>query len=170
MPWYAIASKPQREISGADALSAAGFEAFTPCVDRRPGRKTKANPTRKPESMPMMRGYLFANFNRIPWTVLRSCKDTLRGVLSMNGIPIEIPAQQISAVRSVSGTDQPYSLACDTLRAKLPVVGQTVEIISGPFTGILARVDHVTVGHIVALLDVLGGAPVRVQFEHVRAA
>lgn len=170
MAWYAIASKPQREIAGADALSAAGYEAFTPVDYRRPGRKTLANVQRKPVPVPMFRGYLFAQFDRIPWTVLRSSKDTLRGVVSMNGLPIEIPAQQISAVRAISGTAQPYSLASDTLRAKLPVPGQQVEIISGPFTGVLARVDHVTVGHIVALLDVLGGAPVRVQFEHVRAA
>lgn len=171
MPWYAIASKPQRELALVDALADAGFpDAFTPVAYRWSRERRGTKRTRRAIPVPLFVGYTFANFDRIPWSVLRTNRELVRGVVSMNGMPIAIPAHQILSARAIEASAQPYHWAADTRAKLLPVPGQTVEIVAGPLTGTFTKVEAVTVSHVVALGNMLGGARLHFPHDHVRAA
>lgn len=167
MAWFAIMSKPQREKAAVEALADFKVAAFTPMAKSWSRERIGSGRKRKLISVPMFRGYLFADVQSVPWQVLRACHETVRGVVSVGGKPIEIPAHQIEAVRSLEAEALPLD---DTSPAS-PLVGQTVEIISGPFTGRLTRVDAVRLGHIVALVDTLGGkVRARIPADMVKVA
>lgn len=173
MDWFAIISRPQRELAAVDALGSYGIEAFCPVQYRWSRPRAGSKRKRSPIPCPMLRGYLFAAFGSpalIPWHILRAERETVRAVLALDGVPRALPPHQVEALRTLSETAQPYSWAVDTHAAMLPVPGQLVEVVAGPFTGHVTRVDEITLSHAVALLDLLGGPrPVSIPVEHVRA-
>lgn len=153
--WLAVMSKPQREVAAVEALTARNVDAFTPMAKRYSRERIGTKRTRKLVEIPMFRGYLFVQSDTIPWQVFRACHETVRGVVSVAGLPVEIPAHQIEAVRALEATAQVERWGDEAVT--LPEVGQLVEIVSGPFAGQTTRVDALTLGRVVALLDTLGG-------------
>ena len=168
MTWFAIVSKPQRELAAVEALTDLKVSAFTPVVSCWSSRdRIGSRRKRKLVTIPMFRGYLFIEANEVPWQSLRSCRETVRGIVAVSGLPVAIPAAQIEAVRALEAVGLPMDD-----EAPSPIIaGQTVEIISGPFTGKLTRVDAITAGRVVALIDTLGGkVRARIPADMVRAA
>lgn len=173
MDWFAICTRPQRELAAVDALEAYGLDVFCPVQHRWSRPRLGSKRKRAPIPYPMLRGYIFAQFASamlIPWNVLRAERSTVRAVLALDGVPRALPAVQVEALRTLSETAQPYNWAVDTHGAMLPVPGQMVEIVSGPYAGHVTRVDEVTLSRVKALLELLGGPRlVSLPVEHVRA-
>lgn len=161
MPWWAIMTVPQREFDAVGALADRGLEAFTP-VERKWVRVRRGPRPRAPRAYPMFRGYVFVASDRFPWGVLNADKHLLRGVVSCGGRPLQIPREQIDAVRRLSETVVPYCWAGDPHQALS--VGVLVEIVEGPFAGQKTRIDAITMGRVTALIDLLGG-PRAVEFD-----
>lgn len=168
--WYALASRPQREIAAVDALAAYGFAAFTPQHFRiaRPRKGSKRKPA--PIPVPMFRGYLFAQFEAVPWAVIRAEKRTIRAVLSVDYRPVEIPGDLIAAVQALSLASAAYLASVDTHKALAPLPGQPVEVIDGPLVGLKGTVTRSTINRVRILMNMIGAREVDVPIEHVAVA
>jgi transcription antitermination factor NusG len=167
MAWYALMTVPQREFDAVAVMADFGFEAFTP-TEQKHLKRYKGQRGNRVKSYPMIRGYCFAWFDRIPWHILRDERETIRGVVSSGITPTPIPDDQIAAVRQLSTVVVPYRNAVDTHRALRS--GQVVEIVSGPFAGHVTRLEHITLGKAMALIDMLGKAhPVEFDLDMLEA-
>jgi transcription antitermination factor NusG len=167
MSWYAVMSTPQREFDAVSVLADYGYEVFTP-IERKHLKRYKGQRGNRVREYPMIRGYCFAQFDRIPWHLLRDERETIRGVVSSGYTPTPIPEDQIEAVKELSNVLVPYTNAVDTHRALRS--GQVVEIVAGPFAGHITRLEHITLGKAMALIDMLGKAhPVEFDLDMLEA-
>lgn len=165
MTWYAMLATRRREFIVRDEVEALGFECFTPIEVREPRRRRGARRRSAPVAFPRLPGYVFANFEQIPWQQLVRVND-FRGFVrkSVDGaqVPAPIPWEQIEAARALSTLEvimepEPGALA--------PLFkGQAVKIVQGPFAGLPTTVDDVVKDHYKALVDFLGKA-CAVHFE-----
>lgn len=159
MTWYAARTIVRREFFVRDDIEALGFECFTPIEMREPRRRRGSRKQQAPFAVPRIPGYVFANFEQIPWLHLARVNDFL-GFLpkSVDGVmvPAAIPWQQVEAARALSTLEvieQPEDGVLSALG-----VGQAVRILDGPFAGITTTVSPTVEGHYKALVDFLGKA------------
>ncbi len=132
MQWYALRSKPNKEMTLWRELCARGVDCFYPRLSVRP-----ANP-RSRTSRPYFPGYMFVQtdidqagvsmFQWVPFSL---------GLISFGGSPACVPDNLIQAIRR--RVDEIN--ACGAERPARLEPGEAVIIRSGPFTGYEAIFD-----------------------------
>jgi transcriptional antiterminator RfaH len=131
--WFAIHTKPRRESFACTNIRAIGIEVLLPRV--RIERLIRG--AAQPGSKPLFSGYFFARF--CPADSFESVKTT-RGVLqvvSSGRIPIPVPNVIVQEIR---GRIQEDGLI--RIRPQALAQGTLVKIQSGPFEGMMGRVER----------------------------
>jgi transcription antitermination factor NusG len=152
LSWYIIVTNVRSERRGQHRASAARVWRLTcPSASAR-----SRNRRMVPRVLPLMPRYLFVGFGeRDSFWALRSV-DGVESVVRFDGQPVSVPRQVIAAFveRELAGE-------FDATRETAPVAafeaGQAVDIVSGPFSALVATVAHCAPGQRVqVLLDLLG--------------
>jgi transcriptional antiterminator RfaH len=132
--WYLIQFKPNSHRLAERNLHRQGFETFLPMhkITRRKASRFVS------DLKPLFPGYMFVNVNSdlAPWRAINSTIGVSR-LVSFEGKPKPLPMQLISGLMlrcDVSGTLLPH---------KSISVGDTVEMITGPFANFIATVDTI---------------------------
>jgi transcriptional antiterminator RfaH len=131
--WFAIHAKPRRENLAATNLSALGIEILLPRVKVERLARGAAQQTTKP----LFPGYFFARF--CAEDSFESVKGTLGilQVVSSGRIPIPISDQVVQEIQ-----DRVQEDGFITIQRQGLVSGTRVTIQSGPFAGMIGRVER----------------------------
>ena len=125
--WFCLTTQPKREHLAATALRRQfGVECFSPRLRFR--RMTQRGPVWFVEAM--FPGYLFAKF--IYSTQHRAVESShgIRGIVHFGDRLATLPENIVTALQSRVGAEEVVTLDCSIK------VGQSVEIIEGPFRGL----------------------------------
>ena len=132
--WYLIQFKPNSHRMAERNLHRQGFETFLPMqkITRRKASRFVNN------LKPLFPGYMFVSVNSelAPWRSINSTIGVSR-LVSFEGKPKPLPLQLISGLM----------LRCDASGTLLPPkslsAGDSVEMLTGPFTNFIATVDAI---------------------------
>lgn len=161
--WFVYRTRPFRELTAADQLRQQGLRPFVPLIQKtvRHARKIRS------VQAPLFPGYSFVylNLREEPWRAINGTYGVVR-LLMANEMPIPVPRGVVEKIQSL--VDERGLVRLDGGLA----VGQTVEVINGPFArliGELVRLD--AKGRVQVLLDLMGGKmPVAMERMNLRAA
>jgi transcriptional antiterminator RfaH len=131
--WFAIQTKPRRETFAAQNIEKLGLEVLLPRI--RFERLIRGTATSG--AKPLFPGYFFSRF--CPATSLESTKTT-RGVIRVvnsGRIPIPVPEDIIREIQDRIEDD-----GLVQIRPRVLTPGTVVTIQSGPFEGMIGRVEH----------------------------
>ncbi len=102
LPWFALSVKHQHEKAIEAALAHKGFEAFAPTYRSR----RKWSDRTKEIELPLFSCYVFCRFaHEAKARVLQT--PAISRVIDFGGIPAEIPAAEIDAIRAIVNSDLP---------------------------------------------------------------
>jgi transcriptional antiterminator RfaH len=147
--WFCLKTQPKREHLAATALRRQfGVECFSPRLRFR--RMTQRGPVWFVEAM--FPGYLFAKF--VYSTQHRAVENShgIRGIVHFGDRLATLPENVVAALQSKVGAEDIVTLDCSIK------VGQSVQIIDGPFQGLEVVVTHLLPAkeRIRVLFDFLG--------------
>jgi transcriptional antiterminator RfaH len=147
--WFCLTTQPKREQLAAIALRRQfGVECFSPRLRFR--RMTQRGPVWFVEAM--FPGYLFAKF--VYSTQHRAVESShgIRGIVHFGDRLATLPENIVSALQSRVGSEEIVTVDC-SIR-----VGESVQIINGPFQGLEVLVTHLLPAkeRIRVLFDFLG--------------
>ena len=147
--WFCLKTQPKREHLAATALRRQfGVECFSPRLRFR--RMTQRGPVWFVEAM--FPGYLFAKFAYS--TQHRAVENShgIRGIVRFGDLLATLPENIITALQSRVGSEEIVTLDCSIK------IGQSVEIVEGPFQGLEVVVTHLIPAkdRIRVLFDFLG--------------
>lgn len=131
--WFCLRTQPKREHLAATALRRQfGVECFSPRLRFR--KMTQRGPVWFVEAM--FPGYLFAKFTYS--TQHRAVENShgIRGIVHFGDRLATLPENIVTALRSSVGSEEVVTLDCSIK------VGQSVQIIAGPFQGLQVVVTH----------------------------
>jgi transcriptional antiterminator RfaH len=128
MSWYAVSTKPHREIQAELHIKQCGIECFLPLLK---GSKIIRR-TRKTVIEPLFPGYLFARFDLDKHCRAVSYATGVRKIVEFGSGPVELDATMIDAIK------KRVSDGYITLMPVRPVYGQIVHIKGGPLAGLEA--------------------------------
>jgi transcriptional antiterminator RfaH len=131
--WFCLKTQPKREHLGATALRRQfGVECFSPRLRFR--KMTQRGPVWFVEAM--FPGYLFAKF--VYSTQHRAVESShgIRGIVHFGDRLATLPENIVAALQSRVGEEEIVTVDCSLK------VGQSVEIIEGPFQGLEVVVTH----------------------------
>ena len=131
--WFCLKTQPKREHLAATALRRQfGVECFSPRLRFR--KMTQRGPVWFVEAM--FPGYLFAKF--VYSTQHRAVESShgIRGIVHFGDRLATLPENIVAALQSRVGEEEIVTLDCSLK------VGQSVEIIEGPFQGLEVVVTH----------------------------
>jgi len=131
--WFCLKTQPKREHLAATALRRQfGVECFSPRLRFR--KMTQRGPVWFVEAM--FPGYLFAKFvYSIQHRAVESSHG-IRGIVHFGDRLATLPENIVAALQSRVGEEEIVTLDCSLK------VGQSVEIIEGPFQGLEVVVTH----------------------------
>jgi len=154
--WYAIRSKPNKEVVLWRELLARGFECFYPHLQVKP-----VNP-RSRTCRPYFPGYLFLNtdLEQVPLSTFQWMPFSV-GLVSFDGVPGTVPLDLLQAIRRHV---EQINAAGKRLSSGLKH-GDLVVIHSGPFDGYEAIFDTQLPGseRVRVLLKILNVRELRVE-------
>jgi transcription antitermination factor NusG len=159
-PWYAIHTRSRHEKVVLDELVRKEIEAFLPTIQRWSRWKDR----RKKIDWPLFPCYCFARFD--PTAVLPVLKSTgVVAIVSINGRPAPIPAQEISGIQRLVTSELQYD-PCPFIKE-----GMLVEVVAGPLRGVVGRlVRKGAHARLVLSVDLIGQAvSVEVDASDVKA-
>lgn len=170
MSWYALRTSPQKELALAGShdakgewvagiLERKGYEVFTPIETRwqRQFRKGK----RRPVSRPMLPGYIFVA-GPVDWPSLLS-ENYITGVIGRDGMPWPISDFDMQRLRSMADSATPHRRSVNQRRTLHE--GDKVEVIRGPYSGMVSEVKGLS-GRKAKILLMLFGAQREVYISH----
>lgn len=154
LTWYALHTKPRRELSVAKLLRKRGYDVFVPVcrVPRAPSRHQKGSTTKLAA---MVEGYVFVAeepYHRHKW---------IRGVLLHDRKPARITALQMRPLMIASGAAQ-----ASTRRL---TIGEIVQVGRGPFAGQTVTIGAMIRGRVEVIMEVLG-APRTITLDRSQIA
>ena len=154
--WYLVQVKPNGYRLAERNLVRQGFTCFQPLVRATERRGAHF----KPVSRPLFPGYLFVAFDpaRAPWRKINSTVGVAR-LLSLGNTPQEVPKGLVADLCARLDSEGNVILS-DAL-----IVGDRVEIQSGPFAGFLAEVAQLAPEARAHLLIDLMGRQARVTAQ-----
>ena len=154
--WYLVQVKPNGYRLAERNLVRQGFTCFQPLLRATERRGAQF----KPVSRPLFPGYLFVAFDpaRAPWRKINSTAGVAR-LLSLGNTPQEVPEGLVADLRARLDADG-HVILSDAL-----IVGDRVEIQSGPFAGFLGEVAQLTPKARARLLIDLMGRQTRVTAQ-----
>lgn len=147
LPWYVVCSKPSQEVRAETNLAYQGFSVYLPKISA--AKRLRGQWMHQPR--PMFPRYLFIQPEHAEQCIA-PVKST-RGVshLVRQGTALVVcPETLIDSIRSAEA-----QLNMER-SAAFVAVGETIEIIEGPFQGLSSRVVAATKDHVSILLEVLG--------------
>lgn len=147
LPWYVVFSKPSQEVRAETELGYQGFSVYLPkiCeVKRLRGRWIQ-------QIRPMFPRYLFvqpeyAEQSIAPVKSTRGVSHLVRHGVALVACPETLIDSIRNAEAQLSGEGS----------APFVAVGETIEIVEGPFQGLISRVVAASEDRVSVLLDVLG--------------
>jgi transcriptional antiterminator RfaH len=147
--WFCLKTQPKREHLAATVLKRQfGVECFSPRLRLR--KMTQRGPVWFIEAM--FPGYLFAKF--VYSTQRRAVESShgIRGIVHFGDRLATLPENIVAALQSKVGSEEIVTLDCSIK------VGQSVQIIDGPFQGLEVLVTHLLPARdrIRVLFDFLG--------------
>ncbi|HET8817539.1 MAG TPA: transcription/translation regulatory transformer protein RfaH [Pseudidiomarina sp.] len=132
--WYVVRSKPRQEKRAFAQLDNQGMQPFLPEVKLTRVRRGK----RQQVTEPLFPGYLFVTLSNYD-EQFHKIRHTygVANLLRFGDKPATIPAELIEQLKALTD-DCP---AVEYLnKADTPQVGDLMEVIDGPFSGLLARI------------------------------
>ena len=141
----------------SEHLRRQGFSVFAPTIVRtvRHARQFRTKLT------PLFPGYLFVSIDpaEARWRSINGTRG-VRAIVAAGDRPIPVPDMVVASLRQGTSEGKPLQL------------GTSVEIVSGPFSGLFAQIERLDGRSRVAVLMQLIGGPVSVSLprETVRAA
>jgi len=152
--WYLIQFKPNSHRLAERNLHRQGFETFLPMQ-----KITRRNASRFVSDLkPLFPGYMFVSVNPYlaPWRTINSTIGVSR-LVSCEGKPKPLPLQLISGLK----------LRCDASGTLLPPKslneGDSVEMLTGPFTSFIATVEKIDPEQRIWILMDFMGQKARIQ-------
>lgn len=147
--WYAVQCQPHRERGAAAHLANQDFEAFLPCREKTRRHARKIETVR----VPFFPGYLFVRLDltRDRWRSVNGTFGVVR-IVMQGERPAPAPRGVVEALKDACGED---GMLC--WQAAL-TPGQSVRILTGPFTDFIGELDQLTdAGRVRVLLNIMGG-------------
>ncbi len=148
--WYVVATKPASAAQATRSISRLGFVAFAPTIMVIPKRGAR------PVLKPMFRDYLFVLFDAAadPWTRIAGAWGVSR-ILTTGApdwVPVAMPEREMEALFNMVPSEVIAELNQQFQR------GDEVEVVQGPFRGLLGRLTRLdSRGRCALLLRILGG-------------
>jgi transcription antitermination factor NusG len=129
--WFALQVVPRHEKSVGKLLEFKGYDHFLPtyCVRRRWSDRVRII------EEPLFPGYVFCRSHRSLMEIIRNSPGVIR-IVAFGGKPHPVPDKEIEALQQIIQGKREYS-ASSYLN-----VGQKVQVISGPLTGITGIITH----------------------------
>ena len=127
--WFLVQTKPRQEGRALENLERQGIEAFCPKVFVEKLHRGRCKVSREV----LFPNYLFVNFDQA--TVSAMSVNYTRGVnriVSFGDVPTQVPEQLISQLQ------ERVEKNSDSLITNLPVPGDQLQILEGPFRGLNA--------------------------------
>ncbi|MES2590530.1 MAG: UpxY family transcription antiterminator [Bacteroidota bacterium] len=128
--WYAIYTKPRAEKKVFSRLSSNGFNAYLPLVTT----VREWSDRKKKVVSPLISSYVFVNINKEELFNTLQIQGTA-GVLRYLGKPAIIRDQEIENLKILMNDTQQFSI----LESRSYEKGEEVEVIKGPFIGLIAK-------------------------------
>jgi transcriptional antiterminator RfaH len=147
--WFCLRTQPKREHLAATALRRQfGVECFSPRLRFR--KLTQRGPVWFVEAM--FPGYLFAKFIYLTQHRAVEASHGISGIVHFGDRLATLPENVVSALQSRVGAEEIVTLDCSIK------VGQSVQIIDGPFQGLQVVVTHLLAAkeRVRVLFDFLG--------------
>lgn len=146
--WYVYRTRPHREVSAADQLRQQGFRPFNPTIQKTVRHARKLRSVRAP----LFPSYSFVKLDlgREQWRSINGTYGVVRLIMA-NELPIAVPRGIVEEIET--HVDETGLVRLDGGLA----IGQSVEVINGPFTrlmGELVRLD--AKGRVQVLLELMG--------------
>ncbi len=158
--WYAVAVLPHADALAREQLMRQGFTVFAPAFKRtvRHARQFRT------KLVPLFPGYLFVRLDlgQMRWRAINGTRG-VRALVTAGERPARVPDTAIAALMAETGQGAPAELAS----------GTSLEIVAGPFAGLVARLERLEgQARVAVLMEVIGEAPVTVSLPRrmVRAA
>jgi len=155
--WFALLTRPQREVSAKAWLDRQGVPTWYPAETayrRNPRGKAK----RQPYERRVAPGYVFARFTGWPqWDRLfrdEPCSRYLRGAVGVDGRPMAITDEVLSQMAMVPDQLERLRRQRDDARRIRP--GDKVEVLDGPMQGWVVDVASLRGGMAMLMLPLLG--------------
>lgn len=140
--WYVVALQPHADALAKAHLERQHFSLFAPVISRTI-RHARQFITRQ---VPLFPGYLFVRLDlrRDPWRSINGTRG-VRGVLMVNERPARVPDGAIDALIGEQEFAAPLQL------------GMALEIVSGPFAGLAARLQRLDgASRVTVLMQLIG--------------
>ena len=168
MHWYALRTVPQKEFVSELLLRKSGHHAFVP-TETKLRRKHAWSKERVAVPYPMFTGYVFAGFRqKNPWYELRRY-NVITGVVGSDGRPQQLNGEAVQHLMRVSGVAVPFSRSINPHRSFR--IGDTVEVVNGPFRGNMVKLRGITKRKARILLELFGTIQdVEIPLEQLEAA
>jgi transcription antitermination factor NusG len=158
--WFAVWTRSRHEAAVYGQLVAKGVEAFLPTLPRWSRWKDR----KKRVDWPLFPGYCFARISPSESMQVLRCQGVVT-LVSSEGRPAAIPADEIEGVRALVTSDLQYD-PCPLISE-----GDRVEVVAGPLRGVVGRlVRKGAHARLVLAVDLIGqGVSVEVDAADVRS-
>lgn len=140
--WYVVALQPHADALAKAHLERQHFSLFAPAISRTI-RHARQFITRQ---APLFPGYLFVRLDlrRDPWRSINGTRG-VRGLLMVNERPARVPDGAIDELIGQQDLAAPLQL------------GMSLEIVSGPFAGLAARLQRLDgASRVTVLMQLIG--------------
>ena len=147
LPWYVVYSKPSQEVRAETELAYQGFSVYLPKISE----SKRLRGQWMQQIRPMFPRYLFVQPEHAEQSIA-PVKST-RGVshlVRQGPALVACPETLIDSIRNAEAQlngEKPTAFVA---------VGETIEIVEGPFQGLISRVVAATEDRVSILLEVLG--------------
>jgi transcription antitermination factor NusG len=157
--WFAVWTRSRHERAVHDQLVERRIEAFLPTITRWSRWKDR----RKKIDWPLFPGYCFARFEPATRLTVLKCTGVV-SIVSFNGEPAPVPEWEIDGIRTLVASALPYD-PCPMLKT-----GARVEVVHGPLTGVVGRLERKgPQARLVLSVDLIGrGVSVQVDAADVK--
>ena len=155
--WCVVRTKPKQEQRAKLNLENQGFSVFLPMLNIEKIRRGKKTPITEP----LFPGYLFIELDEVV-SHFHKIKNTfgVNNLLMFGDKVATLTAAEIDAMRNLTELEERVQ------QTALPQPGEVVEIIEGPFKGILAKVVKLSgADRCIVLIDWLN-QEIKANLEH----
>jgi transcription antitermination factor NusG len=159
--WFVLYVNAGREKAVAEDLAEFGFSAFCPMeVEWRlkpRQQRRKGVPDRVKHERPLLSRYVFVGMPvGGPWRTVKLI-DGVVDALKSDGRYWPVPSPAIDRMRDAYEAGM-YDRTCIEAERLIALIGQVVDLKSGPFAGLSAKVTAASAKYVSAEIDMMGRA------------
>ena len=147
LPWYVVYSKPSQEVRAETELAYQGFSVYLPKISE--AKRLRGQWMQ--QIRPMFPRYLFVQPEHAEQSIA-PVKST-RGVSHLVRLGTQMVACPNTLIETIRSAEAELNREGG---AAFVEVGETIEIVEGPFQGLISRVVAATEDRVSILLEVLG--------------